>query len=60
MIKLLERRGFVVCRQRGSLFFLKRGETGTVVPLHKELDRNTRMGILRQCGLTKSDLEHLL
>ncbi|HOR28808.1 MAG TPA: hypothetical protein PLS90_14930 [Candidatus Sumerlaeota bacterium] len=28
--------------------------------MHKELDRNTRMGILRQCGLTKSDLEHLL
>lgn len=32
----------------------------TVVPLHNELAKGTLLGILKQCGLSRDDLEKLL
>ena len=54
-IRALERLGFIRVRQRGSHVVLKRqtpaGETGCVVPLHRELAIGTLRGILRQAGI---------
>jgi len=55
-IKVLEKFGFVIYRQRGSHITLVRENppNQTTVPLHKELDRGTLKAILRQCNI---DLE---
>jgi predicted RNA binding protein YcfA (HicA-like mRNA interferase family) len=57
LIALLKQAGFEVVRQRGSHVSLRKGEFMTVVPLHDELARGTLHGILKQCGLTREDLE---
>ena len=58
-IRALERLGFVQVRQRGSHIVLKRqtpkGETGCVVPLHRELAIGTLRGILKQAGVTPDE-----
>jgi predicted RNA binding protein YcfA (HicA-like mRNA interferase family) len=53
-IKLLEKIGFVVARQRGSHITMRRKEPAQTisVPNHKELDRGTLRGIIRSTGLT--------
>ena len=55
-VRALEKIGFVRVRQRGSHVILKRkstqGETGCVVPLHKELAIGTLSGILRQAKIS--------
>jgi len=52
-IKVLERFGFVVYRQRGSHVTLVRENppNQTTVPLHKELDRGTIKAILKQSNI---------
>jgi len=52
-IKVLEKFGFVVYRQRGSHVTLVRENppNQTTVPLHKELDRGTLKAILRQTNI---------
>lgn len=55
VIKALERLGFEQLRQRGSHVVLRRGNLGTVVPLHKELKTGTLAGILRQAGVTQDE-----
>lgn len=61
-IKLLQKVGFVQRRQVGSHVTLKHPQTGhmVTVPLHKELDRGTLRGIIRQAGLTVEDFTALL
>jgi predicted RNA binding protein YcfA (HicA-like mRNA interferase family) len=58
-VRALERLGFVQVRQRGSHVVLKRqtpeGETGCVVPLHRELAVGTLRGILKQAGVTQDE-----
>lgn len=56
-IRALERHGFRVRRQRGSHVILRRDEpfAQVVVPDHKELDRGTLRGILRQAGVSVED-----
>lgn len=58
-IKVLEKFGFIVYRQRGSHVTLVRENppNQTTVPLHKELDRGTLKAILRQ---TEIDLDEFL
>jgi predicted RNA binding protein YcfA (HicA-like mRNA interferase family) len=56
LIRLLEKAGFKIVRQRGSHVSLQKGESRTVVPLHDELAKGTLLGILRQCGLSREDL----
>ena len=60
LVRLLEGIGFEGVRQRGSHVSLRRGHHKTVVPLHDELAKGTLLGILRQCGLSRADLEDLL
>ena len=55
-VRALERIGFVRVRQRGSHVVLRRrtpdGDTGCVVPLHRELAVGTLAGILKQAKVT--------
>ena len=60
LIRLLQRAGFQVVRQRGSHVSLKKESYCTVVPLHSELAKGTLLGILKQCGLTREELEILI
>jgi predicted RNA binding protein YcfA (HicA-like mRNA interferase family) len=48
VIRAFERLGFVMVRQRGSHVMMRRGSSGCVVPLHREVKRGTLGGILRQ------------
>jgi len=59
LIRLLKVAGFQVVRQKGSHVSLQKADRKTVVPLHSELAPGTLMGILRQCSLTKEDLQKL-
>ncbi|HET6912931.1 MAG TPA: type II toxin-antitoxin system HicA family toxin [Rhodanobacteraceae bacterium] len=51
-IRALERLGFASVRQRGSHVVLRRGDSGCVVPLHRELKVGTLAGVLKQAGVT--------
>ncbi len=55
IIRALEAIGFRQVRRRGSHVVLRRGDTGCVVPLHKEVKRGTLGGILRQAGIAPDD-----
>lgn len=59
LIKLLEKVGFKIVRQKGSHVSLQKGNYKAVVPLHDELAKGTLLGILKQCGLSKEDLIEL-
>lgn len=52
-VKILEKFGFVVYRQRGSHVTLVRDNppNQTTVPLHKQLDRGTLKAILKQTNV---------
>ena len=58
-IRALERLGFVKVRQKGSHVILKKntpeGDSGCVVPLHRELAIGTLRGILRQARVTPEE-----
>lgn len=58
-IKILEDKGFVVSRQRGSHVVLTKlsasGKLTTVVPLHKELKKGTIRSIAKLATLETKD-----
>lgn len=54
-VKVLEKLGFVVARQKGSHVVLRRGASGCVIPLHRELKVGTLAGALRQAGVTADE-----
>lgn len=59
LIKILERKGFVLKRVHGSHHYYVHPETGkiAVVPLHtKDLAKGTLHAILKQAGIEKEDL----
>ncbi len=59
IIKLLESRGFVLDRVKGSHHIYLQPETGlrAVVPLHKkDLPIGTMLSILKQAGIDREDL----
>lgn len=60
LIRTLKKAGFNVVRQKGSHVSLQKENFKTVVPLHNELAKGTLLGILKQCGLSKEDLESLM
>ena len=62
LIAALEKLGWAVVRQRGSNVRLKHPARSTplVVPLHRELQRGTLAGILRDAGIDREDLRRLL
>jgi predicted RNA binding protein YcfA (HicA-like mRNA interferase family) len=54
---LLIKQGFERVRQRGSHVIMRRGDASFPVPLHRQLDRGTLRGIIRQSGLPRSIFE---
>ena len=56
-VKVLEKFGFEIYRQRGSHVTLVRKFPldQATVPLHKELDRGTLRAILRQTGISSEE-----
>ena len=60
LIKILQKAGFEVVRQKGSHVSLQKMSYRTVVPLHNELAKGTLLGILKQCSMSKEDLEVLI
>lgn len=58
-VKILQKHGFTISRQRGSHVVLTATISGrkyiTVVPLHKELKKGTIRGIARLAGLDPHD-----
>ena len=54
-VRVLERLGFTVVRQRGSHIVLRRGQSGCVVPSHRELKIGTLAGVLRQAGVSAEE-----
>ncbi|MBS0571385.1 MAG: type II toxin-antitoxin system HicA family toxin [Proteobacteria bacterium] len=60
VVRTLERMGFSITRQRGSHIVLRRGQSGCVVPDHRELKVGTLAGVLKQAGVgTEEFLEAL-
>jgi predicted RNA binding protein YcfA (HicA-like mRNA interferase family) len=51
IVRALERLGFQQIRQRGSHVVMRRGDAGTVVPMHRPVKTGTLAGILRQAGV---------
>ena len=51
-VKVLQRLGFEIARQKGSHIVLRRGASGCVVPNHRELKTGTLAGALRQAGVS--------
>lgn len=62
LIRILERLGWQVTRQRGSHVRLTHREQARflVVPRHKELKRGTLSGILKEAGIDREELRRLL
>ncbi len=59
-MRALERAGFAVVSQRGSHRKLRHPDGRVViVPMHRELASGTLASILRQAGLSPSELEEL-
>ncbi len=62
LARRLEKIGFTVVRQKGTHMILRRETPPRMtvsVPDHRELKRKTLQNILRQIGLTRSELEKL-
>jgi len=62
VIRVLEKTGYLVVRQRGSHVKLRKGEMTVIVPVHsnRPLKRSTMMGIFKDAGLSLEDLRRLL
>jgi predicted RNA binding protein YcfA (HicA-like mRNA interferase family) len=55
VVRTLERLGFVQQRQRGSHVVMRKGASGCVVPLHREVKLGTLAGLVRQAGLNPDE-----
>jgi predicted RNA binding protein YcfA (HicA-like mRNA interferase family) len=51
-IKIFERLGFSIVRQRGSHVVLRKENRGCVIPVHKELAQGTLRSAIKQAGIT--------
>ena len=59
LIKLLERKGFVFDRSKGShqIYYQKEKKLRVVIPMHnKDLPTGTLHAILKQAGIDKNEL----
>ncbi|SDR72240.1 type II toxin-antitoxin system HicA family toxin [Opitutus sp. GAS368] len=54
-VKALEKLGFVFIRQKGSHAIMRRGDRGCVVPMHREINRWTLNGVLKQAGVSADE-----
>ncbi len=60
VIKILESRGFVLDRVKGShhIYYNPETKRRVVVPVHKkDLPKGTLLEILRQAGISKEEIE---
>jgi predicted RNA binding protein YcfA (HicA-like mRNA interferase family) len=55
IVRIFERLGFSVVRQRGSHVVLRRNERGCVIPLHTEVAVGTLKNALRQAGVADEE-----
>ena len=53
--RALERLGFVQVRKKGSHLILRRGSTGCVVRLHREIKIGTLGGVLKQACVSAEE-----
>lgn len=60
VVKALQRLGFVFLRQRGSHAVLRRGTSGCVVPMHREVSQGTLRGALRQAEVSEDEFRSVL
>jgi predicted RNA binding protein YcfA (HicA-like mRNA interferase family) len=62
MVRLLEKRGYLVVRIRGSHHFLEAGEHRTSVPVHgsRPLKIGTLRSILRDIGMSPTEFAQLV
>ncbi len=63
IIKILESRGFVLDRVKGShhIYYHPETKRRVVVPLHKrDLPKGTLLEILKQAGISKEELRDLI
>ena len=51
-IRVFERLGFAVVRQRGSHVVMRREDRGCVIPKHNQLAIGTLRSAIRQAGIT--------
>jgi len=58
MIKVLEKNGFRLVRQKGSHRLYRKGDSRVTVPYHnKDLKSGTLQNILKQARITKEELK---
>ena len=63
VIKILERKGFVLDRAKGSqrIYYHSESKRRVIIPYHrKDLPKVTLIEILKQAGINKEELEKLL
>ncbi|MFA7172939.1 MAG: type II toxin-antitoxin system HicA family toxin [Kiritimatiellia bacterium] len=54
-IKVFEKLGFKVVRQKGSHVVLRKLDKGCVVPIHKQLATGTLKSAIRQASISADD-----
>jgi len=61
-VRAMAKLGFILDRQKGSHLILFRADPPTTlsVPDHRELDRGTLRGLLRQAGISPAEFSGLL
>ena len=61
-VKALAKAGFLFKRQEGSHMVLRREDPfcQVTVPDHKDLDRGTLRGILKQAGISPEEFQRIL
>lgn len=60
VVKILERKGFVLDRSKGShrVYYNSENKRRVIIPYHKtDLPKGTLMEILRQAGISKEELK---
>lgn len=63
VIRILERRGFILDRTKGShhIYFHPDTKQRAVVPVHRrDLPQGTLLSILKQAGIEREELDELL
>lgn len=60
IIRALEHLDFSRARQKGSHVVMRRGSSGCVVALHREVKTGTLAGVLRQAGVTAEEFLKVL
>lgn len=55
IIKIFQKMGFYIARQRGSHVVLRKCDKGCVVPMHKEVAIGTLKSAIKQAGITDEE-----